>query len=50
MFTKFNADKKEKRGYATKKRQDRKTGHNVQQEAATRTENTDYIRELFVAF
>ena len=47
MFPKFNADKTEQIGYAIKKRQDRKTGHDVQQEAATRTKNTDPIEESF---
>jgi hypothetical protein len=46
---KVQCGKTEKTGYAIKKRQDRKIGHNVQQEAATRTENTDSIKELFVA-
>lgn len=48
-MTKFKADKTKKIGYVFKKRQGRTTGHNVQQEAATRTENTDSIKQLFVA-
>jgi len=46
---KFSADKKKKTDYGIKTKQDRKTGYNVQHEAATRTENTESTEQLFVA-